>query len=119
MKDVRKEPRNGLSGKSVRKKWKKTGKRKTVVKRNKSVNNQKALILNAALSSSPARAALAALMLQPLRRAINYASIGRKLLPMAPLSQGAMKDYYMEQIFHQLKAKLPIVIVFKCQPKKT
>jgi hypothetical protein len=67
---------------------------------------QKEFLIEQALSSEEGRVALAASMANPIRLTLDYQAIGRKLLVVDPLPQGALPVYDKD-------VKIPALIVSK------
>ena len=56
-------------------------------------NKEKELIIAQALQTPEGREALAKAMVEPIRRSLEYQAVGRKLLMVDELPQGALKRY--------------------------
>lgn len=56
-------------------------------------NEQKEAIIASALATDEGRAALAQSMVEPIRKRLEYQAIGRKLLMVDELPQGALVRY--------------------------
>jgi len=59
----------------------------------KSVNEKREMLIAQALESPEGRVALAQAMVEPIRRALEYQAVGRKLLMVDELPQGAFARY--------------------------
>jgi len=59
----------------------------------RSRNNQIGHIISDALSTQGGRGAMAQAMVEPIRRALNYQAVGRRLLMVEELPQGALPRY--------------------------
>ncbi len=66
------------------------------------MNSGRAALIAAALETPEGRSALSQAMIEPLRRAINYQSIGRQLLTIDELPQGAYATYETFQSEYQM-----------------
>ena len=65
----------------------------SIVKNAKSVNEQKEAVIAAALDTAEGRVALAQAMVEPIKTSLMYQAIGRKLLMVDELPQGALPRY--------------------------
>ena len=65
----------------------------SIVKNAKSVNEQKEAVIAAALETAEGRVALAQAMVEPIKTSLMYQAIGRKLLMVDELPQGALPRY--------------------------
>ena len=61
--------------------------------RKKAIDAKRAAIIADALSTPEGRIALASAMVEPLRRSMEYSSIGRQLMMVDELPQGAFASY--------------------------
>jgi len=59
----------------------------------RSVNAEREMLISQALESPEGRVALAQAMVEPIRRALEYQAVGRKLLMIDELPQGALPRY--------------------------
>lgn len=59
----------------------------------RSVNAEREMLVAQALESSEGRVALAQAMVEPIRRALEYQAVGRKLIMVDELPQGALPRY--------------------------
>lgn len=64
-----------------------------MVRNNKNVNEQREAIIAMALDSADGRVALAQAMVEPIKTSLMYQAIGRKLLMVDELPQGALPRY--------------------------
>jgi len=71
----------------------------------KSVNEEREALIAQALESPEGRVALAQAMVEPIRRALEYQAVGRKLLMVDELPQGALARY--EKDVRQLAFVIP------------
>jgi len=65
----------------------------SMVRNNKNVNEQREAIIAMALDSADGRVALAQAMVEPIKTSLMYQAIGRKLLMVDELPQGALPRY--------------------------
>lgn len=65
----------------------------SIVKNARSVNEQKEAVIAAALETAEGRVALAQAMVEPIKTSLMYQAIGRKLLMVDELPQGALPRY--------------------------